>query len=131
MQLLNIGGFSMSTYYMLGAGAAPWGDYGNILWNGVAETRQARGKSNVLVSRTGPFVPPISYPFGSILVTDEFRQKILTEQFSGLSFDAWSTLRSSGSRGRNGTQPPKSRPFILLQGSLKIIFSPASMTSGC
>ena len=88
MRLVNVGGFSMSTYYMLGAGAAPWGDYGNILWNGLAETRQAHGKSNVLVSRTGPFVPPISYPFGCILVTDEFRQKLLTEQFSGLSFDA-------------------------------------------
>jgi hypothetical protein len=78
----------MSTYYRLGAGAAPWGDYGEVLWNGRAKTRQEHGKSTIFVSRTGPFVPPITYPFSSIVVTDDFRQKLMAEQFSGLSFEA-------------------------------------------
>lgn len=76
----------MSTYYILGRGAAPWGDYGYILWNGLANERREDGKINVVVSRSGPFVPPITRPSGRILVTDEFRQKLSAEQFSGLSF---------------------------------------------
>jgi hypothetical protein len=78
----------MSNYYKLGAGTAPWGDYGGILWNGLAETRKEGGDPRVVVSRTGPFVPPVSHPFGNIIVTDSFRRLLLAEQFSGLSFDA-------------------------------------------
>jgi len=76
----------MSTYYQLEGGVAPWGDYGNILWNGWTEETQECGTSKILVSRTGPFVPPITLPFGRVLVTSEFRKKLATEGFSGLSF---------------------------------------------
>lgn len=78
----------MSTYYRLDGAAAPWGDYGDVLRNGLTTTRQEHGKSTILVSRTGPFVPPITCPFGSIIVTDDFRQKLMAERFSGLSFEA-------------------------------------------
>jgi hypothetical protein len=77
----------MSAYYQLEGGAAPWGDYGAILRNGLVERRQEHGRSIVLVSRTGPFVPPITCPFGCVVVTDDFRQKLLAERFSGLSFE--------------------------------------------
>src|SRR5215470_6346627 len=80
-------GFPMSAYYQLGTGAAPWGDYGDILWNGWTEETLKRGQSIILVSRTGPFVPPITLPFGRVLVTDDFREKLSTQAFSGLSFE--------------------------------------------
>jgi hypothetical protein len=78
---------AMSAYYELQSGAAPWGDYGDILWNGFTEESQERGQAVMLVSRTGPFVPPITRPFGCVLVTEEFRQKLSAERFSGLSFE--------------------------------------------
>jgi hypothetical protein len=80
-------GFSMSEYYQLESGTAPWGDYGYTLWNGGTEESQEHGQPTILVSRTGPFVPPITLPFGRVLVTDDFRQKLLAERFSGLSFE--------------------------------------------
>jgi hypothetical protein len=75
----------MMPYYVLESGAAPWGDYGNILWAGFTE--EGHGPGEILVTRTGPFVPPITVPFGRVLVTDEFRQKLSAEGFSGLSFE--------------------------------------------
>jgi hypothetical protein len=74
----------MTAYYQIKPGAAPWGDYGDILWNGIAEEVQ---DGKVTVSRTGPFVPPITLPFGHIIVTEEFRKKISSAQFSGLAFE--------------------------------------------
>jgi hypothetical protein len=79
--------FSMSAYYGLESGKAPWGDYGHILWNGFTEKSQECDQPTTLVSRTGPFVPPITLPFGCVLATDDFRQKLLAEKFSGLSFE--------------------------------------------
>jgi hypothetical protein len=77
----------MSTYYELRSGSAPWGDYGDVLWNGDTEEAQGHHQSSILVSRTGPFVPPISLPFGRVLVTDDLREKLSIEGFSGLSFE--------------------------------------------
>ena len=77
----------MSRYYALESGTAPWGDYGHILWNGLTEQSQEPRQPAILVSRTGPFVPPITVPFGCVLVTDEFRHRLLAERFSGLSFE--------------------------------------------
>jgi hypothetical protein len=76
----------MSGFYELKGGSAPWGDYGDILWNGFTEERGER-QPTILVSRSGPFVPPITVPFGRVIVTDDFRQGLLAERFTGLSFD--------------------------------------------
>lgn len=77
----------MSAYYELGRGAAPWGDYGDILWSGFTEERQEQGQKVILLSGTGPFVLPITLPFGRALVTDEFRQMLIAQRFSRLSFE--------------------------------------------
>ena len=77
----------MPAYYALSRGAAPWGDYGRILRDGLVEESNEHGRPTILVSRTGPFVPPITRPFGHVLVTDDFREKLSTEAFSGLSFE--------------------------------------------
>jgi len=80
-------GFLMSAYYALESGTAPWGDYGHTLWNGFTEKSEEGGRPAISVSRTGPFVPPITVPFGRVLVTDDFRQNLLAQRFSGLSFE--------------------------------------------
>lgn len=77
----------MLAYYALESGAAPWGDYGDTLWNGFAEKSREPGQPAILVSRTGPFVPPITRLFSCVLVTEAFRQKLSVEGFSGLSFE--------------------------------------------
>jgi hypothetical protein len=61
--------------------AYSWGDYGRILVAGYCAERE-NGLLSLL--RTGPFVPPISFPDG-IVVTDSFR-RILEEEFGGLQF---------------------------------------------
>lgn len=57
-----------------------WGDYGSILRNGMFHTEEQR------LDRTGPFVPPISFPgySGAVIVTSQARQKLETSGMSGL-----------------------------------------------
>ncbi len=73
--------------FRLSGSEPPWGDYGDILLNGM--TTRTPGPSEfreLSVERAGPFVPPISFPFGTILVTEEFRAQLKSMEFSGLSF---------------------------------------------
>ena len=57
-----------------------WGDYGSILRNGIFHTGEQR------LDRTGPFVPPISFPAfsGTVIVTSESRQKLEASGMSGV-----------------------------------------------
>lgn len=57
-----------------------WGDYGSILRNGLFDTETQR------LDRTGPFVPPISFPgfSGAVIVTSEARQKLEASGMSGV-----------------------------------------------
>ena len=82
-------GFSMSTYYELRSGPAPWGDYGYELWNGFTEESEERDQPAILVSRTGPFVAPITVSFGRILVTEDFRRKLVAERFGSFIRARW------------------------------------------
>ena len=66
-------------------GAGFWGDYGRILINGLGPWYCGREDGLIALHRTGPFVPPISFPDGGIVVTDDFRD-ILEKTFSGLHF---------------------------------------------
>jgi hypothetical protein len=63
----------------------PWGDYGHILANGMAEG-QGGPDEPLKLERTGPFVPPISFPGHSIVVTDTFRMALENSGLSGQSF---------------------------------------------
>ena len=60
---------STGEYFTTDTPSAPWGDYGHILTHGMS--RRAEG-GTVLVERTGPYVPPLSQPFGecAILTAD-------------------------------------------------------------
>jgi len=47
----------------------PWGDYGSILWHGLAG-ESSTNESPLKLERAGPFIPPISFPWPTIVVTD-------------------------------------------------------------
>ena len=50
-----------------------WGDYGDILVTGMTG-HLGRKDSLLQLERTGPFVPPITFPSSDLLVTARFRQ---------------------------------------------------------
>jgi hypothetical protein len=63
----------------------PWGDYGDILTQGMAH----RGDGGVLeIERTGPFVPAITLPgIGEVVVTEELRQALGRSGLKGFKFE--------------------------------------------
>lgn len=61
-----------------------WGDYGTILIGGMASDEESKDGS-LLLSRTGPFIPPISFPCDDPVVTDVFRGE-LAARFPELKF---------------------------------------------
>ena len=63
-----------------------WGDYDDILLAGIA-TRLAKSNGLLQLERTGPFIPPISFPgIDEIIVTDKFKTLLEASQLTGLSF---------------------------------------------
>lgn len=70
-------------FYVIEGGEVPWGDYGNILTHGMSERRG----SQLELERTGPFVPPITFPgIGDIVVTTEMRDAMFNAGFRGIEF---------------------------------------------
>lgn len=69
--------------YTLGAPPHRWGDYGNILVHGMADFA-ADGTTRLI--RTGPFVPPISQPAFTVVVTDAVRAAMEAQGFVGFDF---------------------------------------------
>jgi hypothetical protein len=70
--------------YLLKGRRPPWGDYGDILVNGLASRRD---DGALLVQRAGPFVRPITFPQRSaFVVTDEFRARLARSGLDGLRF---------------------------------------------
>jgi hypothetical protein len=62
-----------------------WGDYSDILLHGMASRDSETGLLNL--ERTGPFVPPISFPtLESFSVTDSLRSEIERSLLSGITF---------------------------------------------
>jgi hypothetical protein len=76
----------LTEYYILGRPKSLWGDYGDILVHGMS-CHLKRDNSLIQLERTGPFVPPISFPgIGDLVVTDEFRKNLDKSGLSGLQF---------------------------------------------
>lgn len=77
----------VKTGFYLVKSAAPWGDYGHILVAGMAN----RSDDGVVeLFRTGPFVPPISLPYGYVIVRDDLRLQL---ESSGLTSFAFREVR--------------------------------------
>lgn len=76
----------MADYYILRSPEHPWGDYGDILMHGMS-MHLGRKDGLIQLERTGPFIPPISFPgAGDIVVTDEFRRALEVSGLKGLRF---------------------------------------------
>lgn len=73
------------TYYLLRGAAAPWGDYGRILTHGMSAHRQRVG-GIIQLERSGPFIPPITFPAADVVATDVLRAAVETSGLTGASF---------------------------------------------
>src|SRR5438552_2526626 len=73
-------------FYTLEKGKAPWGDYGDMLIHGLSDTTSFNDAEPSL-SRTGPFVPPLTMPgFGCLVVTEKSKQLFEDSGLPGVSF---------------------------------------------
>ncbi len=67
---------------------SPWGDYGTILVHGMS-AHLGRGETDGLIrlERTGPFVPPVTFPgISDVVVTDDLRRAIERSDLRGVAF---------------------------------------------
>ncbi len=72
--------------YTFRVAEAPWGAYGSILMNGMTSYLE-RLEGLLQLERTGPFIPPISFPgIGNIVVIDDFKTALERSGLSGLTF---------------------------------------------
>jgi hypothetical protein len=70
--------------YILRSSPVPWGDYGAILRHGMSAHDEKASDGRLALERTGPFVPPITFPgISNVIVTDSFR-RMLEEAKLGL-----------------------------------------------
>lgn len=73
-------------FYILGEPDVPWGDYGSILLSGMT-SHLSREDGLLQLERTGPFVPPISFPgISEIVATDTMKAKLETSGLTGFTF---------------------------------------------
>src|SRR6478609_2295955 len=76
----------MQLFKLEGPGT-PWADYGALLWHGMAEHLGRDVEGRLQLERTGPFVPPITFPaISGAVVTDRIRQALLRSNLLGFSF---------------------------------------------
>jgi hypothetical protein len=72
--------------YRAHGSAGNWGDYGHVLFHGMAHFGDDR-EPLVQLERTGPFVPPVTVPSRlAIVVTDAVRAELATAGFERLTF---------------------------------------------
>jgi hypothetical protein len=64
--------------------AAPWGDYGDLLFHGMS-MHAARLDGKIRLERTGPDIFPITFPI-EVVVTDQFRRNFESSGLSGAHF---------------------------------------------
>lgn len=63
-----------------------WGSYGRILQHGMTG-QSSRVNGNLALERTGPYVPPITFPgLGDILLTEEARRLLASSDLAGFTF---------------------------------------------
>jgi hypothetical protein len=62
-----------------------WGDYGDILQHGMT-MHSPRVGGRLALERTGPYIPPITFPGLSIVLTDAGRRLLESSGLTGFSF---------------------------------------------
>jgi hypothetical protein len=68
-------------FYRLKPPEPPWGDYGDMLFHGMASRSKA---GDLELERTGPFVPPISRPGRFVVVTADFLNRLRESGLNGI-----------------------------------------------
>jgi len=72
--------------YNLEAPPSVWGDYDDILLSGMTSHLE-RLDGLLQLERTGPFIPPISFPgIGDIVIRDDFKKSLENSGLTGLAF---------------------------------------------
>jgi hypothetical protein len=72
--------------YILKRARSRWGDYSHVLVSGMS-AHLKREDCLIQLERTGPFVPPITFPgIGDVVVTDSFRRDIEASGLTGMTF---------------------------------------------
>lgn len=70
-----------------------WGDYGDILQQGMS-ARLERSDGRLALERTGPFVPPITFPgIGEIVINSDVRDALEFSRLTGFSFSPVEKVR--------------------------------------
>src|ERR1700683_4608615 len=104
---------NQSSAWLLKPSPSPWGDYGRILFHGMSRHLRRSG-GRIQLERTGPFVPPMTFPAkGDIVVTDTIRAEIDAQSFVGVSFepvDLARIVRLDWQRWDRGAAFPPVRP---------------------
>ena len=70
-------------------GLQVWGDYGDALVNGYVKNDLNRRANEILkLDRTGPFMPPITFPANSpvVVVSHRFREELTASTLGPLKF---------------------------------------------
>jgi hypothetical protein len=76
----------MAKFYTLDGPRSAWGDYSDILIAGISAHLDRKG-GLIQLERTGPYVPPISFPgIGDIIVTNAFKQQLDASGLTGIRF---------------------------------------------
>jgi hypothetical protein len=71
--------------YILQQPPMPWGDYGSILLSGMAS--RSAPEQSLELERTGPFIPPISFPgVSTVVVTEALKRQLERSGLAGLAF---------------------------------------------
>jgi hypothetical protein len=83
---VSLGGVVQVQLYTLKSARPPWGDYGSVLWHGLAD--KAREGKTLYLKRTGPFVPPITFPWPTIVVIESLRRALDKETLSGYDWQS-------------------------------------------
>jgi hypothetical protein len=72
---------------ILDAPPAPWGDYGYILRHGMTDHLGRAMDGFLQLERTGPFIPPISFPgISALVVTEICKRHLESSGLTGFTF---------------------------------------------
>jgi len=75
----------MKRAYIFESAEHDWGDYWDILVNGMA-FRGPDADEPLELERSGPFVPPITFPMSELIVDDECKRRLSISGLTGFEF---------------------------------------------
>jgi len=73
---------SCTGFYFLQRAPSPWGDYGLLLEHGLGMMNRER--TALHLRRAGPYIYPITMPFGEVVINDGVHSKLVSADLIGL-----------------------------------------------